>query len=33
MTNVAGIAADTTATIVEHLTGKAATAAEIKGAA
>lgn len=33
MTNVAGIAADTTAAIVEHLTGKAATAAEIKGAA
>ena len=33
MTNVAGIAADTTATIVEHLTGKAATTAELKGAA
>ena len=33
MTNVAGIAADTTAAIVEHLTGKAATAVELKGAA
>ena len=33
MTNVAGIAADTTKAIVEHLTGKAATAAELKGAA
>ena len=36
MTNVAGIAADTTKAIIEHLTGKAASAAELspaKGAA